>query len=161
MSYAELQRLPLAVDQRAVPAALSGAGMTAKIVKGSLDHSFTQAQADGYLRVVAHGDNVLLERWSQWCGRHRLPIVQVWERPDRAWVALDLVFIERRLSAAELDRLRQAWERLEPRSNALYGVSPLFCHFAGLDSSRANALARELLDILADGDRRIADSSCS
>lgn len=155
MSYVEAPRSLLAVDQFAASAARTAGNMPITIADAPLDQAFAQAQRDGYLRVAANGDNAQLERWSQWCGRHRLPIVQVWERPDRAWVALDLVFLERRLSAAELDRLRQAWEEFDPRPNALYGLSPLFCHFAGLDSARANCLARALLDIIAGRDQRM------
>lgn len=127
-----------------------------------IDAALTDARSNGFVHVASGRDLAVLDRWSAWCGVHRLPIIHVWEYPHGARVTIDLVFAERQLSRAEMAELWRLWQNRMPSAQALHGLSPLFCHFAGLDPQQAIAFAHEIVRVLcADEIPRNAASAAS
>jgi hypothetical protein len=109
---------------------------------------FAQAQAAGYISVQLPTDDLLIQRWSAWCSVHQMPIVQVCERRDTAWVSVDVVFCRTLLGKERLTELREIWQRQMPQPHALHGLTPVYCHFAGLDVRRAHGFALEIVRLL-------------
>ncbi len=110
--------------------------------------AFAKAQAAGYITLPLHSNELLVQRWSAWCGAHQMPIIQICERRDIAWVSIDVVFCRTLLAKDKLMELRDIWHKYTPQPHALHGLSPVYCHFAGLKVRCAHAFAREIVILL-------------
>lgn len=110
--------------------------------------AFAQAQAAGYISVQLPVDELLIQRWSAWCAVHQMPIVQVCERRDSAWVSIDTVFCRTLLTKEKLTLLHDMWQHYTPQPHALHGLTSVYCHFAGLDVRRAHKFALEIVRLL-------------
>jgi hypothetical protein len=115
------------------------------IPSAHFETAFAQAQAAGYISVQLPDDEPLIQQWAAWCAVHQKPIIQVCERHDVAWVAIDAVFCRTLLSKQKLTELYDTWQRHMPQPHALHGLTPMYCHFAGLDIRQAHKFALEIV----------------